>query len=81
MPFNNDWQGGFFCPCHGSMFDLAGRVFEGVPAPTNLEVPPHRYEGTCADSWRRSGDRIMSKLAELGAWVDSRMPMLKKRVE
>ncbi|MCV6604333.1 MAG: ubiquinol-cytochrome c reductase iron-sulfur subunit [Porticoccaceae bacterium] len=45
MPFNPDWQGGFFCPCHGSMFDLAGRVFEGVPAPINLEVPPHRFEG------------------------------------
>lgn len=38
-----DWPGGFFCPCHGSRFDLAGRVFRGVPAPTNLEVPPHRY--------------------------------------
>lgn len=37
------WQGGFFCPCHGSWFDLAGRVYQGVPAPTNLEVPPHRY--------------------------------------
>lgn len=39
------WHGGFFCPCHGSKFDLAGRVFKGVPAPTNLEVPPHSYEG------------------------------------
>lgn len=39
-----DWQGGFFCPCHGSRFDLAGRVFQGVPAPKNLEVPPHMYE-------------------------------------
>jgi ubiquinol-cytochrome c reductase iron-sulfur subunit len=38
-----DWLGGFFCPCHGSKFDLAGRVFAGVPAPTNLKVPPHRY--------------------------------------
>jgi ubiquinol-cytochrome c reductase iron-sulfur subunit len=38
-----DWPGGFFCPCHGSKFDLAGRVFSGVPAPTNLLVPPHRY--------------------------------------
>ncbi|GAA3909343.1 ubiquinol-cytochrome c reductase iron-sulfur subunit [Litoribacillus peritrichatus] len=39
----DDWLGGFFCPCHGSRFDLAGRVFQGVPAPTNLEVPPHSY--------------------------------------
>jgi ubiquinol-cytochrome c reductase iron-sulfur subunit len=38
-----DWQGGFFCPCHGSRFDIAGRVYAGVPAPTNLPVPPHRY--------------------------------------
>jgi ubiquinol-cytochrome c reductase iron-sulfur subunit len=37
------WKGGFFCPCHGSWFDLAGRVFQGVPAPTNLEIPPYRY--------------------------------------
>lgn len=38
-----DWLGGFFCPCHGSRFDLAGRVYAGVPAPTNLVVPPHMY--------------------------------------
>lgn len=38
-----DWKGGFFCPCHGSKFDLAGRVYKGVPAPTNLVVPPHTY--------------------------------------
>ncbi|WP_058483299.1 ubiquinol-cytochrome c reductase iron-sulfur subunit [Legionella spiritensis] len=38
-----DWPGGFYCPCHGSRFDLAGRVFKGVPAPINLEVPPHRF--------------------------------------
>ena len=37
------WPGGFYCPCHGSRFDLAGRVFKNVPAPSNLEVPPHRY--------------------------------------
>jgi ubiquinol-cytochrome c reductase iron-sulfur subunit len=37
------WGGGFFCPCHGSKFDLAGRVHKGVPAPTNLRVPPHRF--------------------------------------
>ncbi len=40
-----DWKGGFFCPCHGSKFDLAGRVFEGVPAPINLEVPPYHFQG------------------------------------
>ncbi|SIO01758.1 ubiquinol-cytochrome c reductase iron-sulfur subunit [Sulfurivirga caldicuralii] len=39
----SDWPGGFFCPCHGSRFDLAGRVFKAVPAPTNLEIPPHHY--------------------------------------
>jgi ubiquinol-cytochrome c reductase iron-sulfur subunit len=38
-----EWLGGFFCPCHQSKFDLAGRVFKGVPAPTNLVIPPHRY--------------------------------------
>lgn len=38
-----DWPGGFLCPCHGSTFDGAGRVFKDKPAPTNLEVPPHRY--------------------------------------
>lgn len=39
----DDWQGGFFCPCHGSMFDIAGRVYKNVPAPDNLEIPPHMY--------------------------------------
>jgi ubiquinol-cytochrome c reductase iron-sulfur subunit len=38
-----NWRGGFFCPCHGSKFDLAGRVLKGVPAPTNLVVPPYKY--------------------------------------
>ncbi|KXJ42426.1 MAG: ubiquinol-cytochrome c reductase iron-sulfur subunit [Cycloclasticus sp.] len=38
-----DWKGGFFCPCHGSLFDLSGRVYAGVPAPLNLVVPPHKY--------------------------------------
>lgn len=48
-----DWQGGFFCPCHGSRFDLAGRVFQSVPAPTNLEIPPHHY---LSDSLIRIGE-------------------------
>ncbi len=39
----NDWPGGFLCPCHGSTFDMAGRVFKNKPAPDNLEVPPHMY--------------------------------------
>jgi ubiquinol-cytochrome c reductase iron-sulfur subunit len=43
QPFDANWKGGYFCPCHKSKFDMAGRVFEGVPAPTNLVVPPHHY--------------------------------------
>ena len=43
-PFDAEWKGGYFCPCHKSKFDMAGRVFAGVPAPTNLVVPPHHYE-------------------------------------
>ena len=39
-----DWNGGFYCPCHRSKFDLSGRVYSGVPAPSNLRVPPHRFE-------------------------------------
>ena len=38
-----EWLGGFYCPCHGSKFDLAARVYSGVPAPTNMEIPPHKY--------------------------------------
>ena len=41
-----DWEGGFFCPCHGSKFDLSGRVFAGSPAPVNLKVPPYNIAGT-----------------------------------
>ncbi|MEO8672285.1 MAG: ubiquinol-cytochrome c reductase iron-sulfur subunit [Tahibacter sp.] len=44
-PFDEQWKGGFFCPCHKSRFDMAGRVFQGVPAPTNLKVPPYHFEG------------------------------------
>lgn len=40
---SEDWQGGFFCPCHGSSFDLAGRVYQGVPAPLNMRVPPYAF--------------------------------------
>jgi ubiquinol-cytochrome c reductase iron-sulfur subunit len=42
-PFDSEWKGGFYCPCHNSRFDMAGRVYEGVPAPTNLKVPPYRF--------------------------------------
>ncbi len=42
------WPGGFYCPCHGSKFDLAGRVFKDVPAPTNLRVPPYRFQNNDA---------------------------------
>jgi ubiquinol-cytochrome c reductase iron-sulfur subunit len=43
QPFEENWLGGFFCPCHKSKFDLAGRVYAGVPAPSNLVVPPYRF--------------------------------------
>lgn len=53
-----DWPGGFFCTCHGSTFDLAGRVWKNVPAPTNLPVPPHSY---------LSGSRILLGVDQKGA--------------
>jgi ubiquinol-cytochrome c reductase iron-sulfur subunit len=48
-----DWPGGYFCPCHGSKYDAAGRVFSGVPAPYNLPVPPYRF---VSDSTIRVGE-------------------------
>src|SRR5687767_8926884 len=45
QPFAADWHGGFYCPCHGSLFDLAGRVYKNKPAPDNLTVPPYRFVG------------------------------------
>ena len=42
----NDWYGGFFCPCHGSKYDLSGRVYSGVPAPLNLPIPDYNMDGT-----------------------------------
>lgn len=50
---SESWQGGFFCPCHGSRFDLAGRVHKSVPAPTNLEIPPYHF---LSDSMIRIGE-------------------------
>ena len=44
VDMGSDWEGGFYCPCHGSKFDLSGRVFSGFPAPANLRIPPHRYQ-------------------------------------
>ena len=43
--FDSEWKGGFYCPCHQSRFDLAGRVYQGVPAPSNLEIPPYHFVG------------------------------------
>lgn len=43
QPFDDNWKGGFYCPCHKSKFDLAGRVYKGVPAPTNLRIPPYSF--------------------------------------
>ena len=44
QPFDPNWKGGYFCPCHKSRYDLAGRVFQGMPAPANLPVPPYHFE-------------------------------------
>lgn len=43
QPFDDNWKGGFFCPCHKSKFDMSGRVYKGVPAPTNLRIPPYSF--------------------------------------
>lgn len=43
QPFEDNWKGGFFCPCHKSKFDMSGRVYKGVPAPTNLKIPPYSF--------------------------------------
>ena len=70
-----DWPGGFFCPCHGSRFDLAGRVFKGVPAPINLEVPPYTLSDRHAASDRRRQQGSMSSMSKtrprLTAWAGS----------
>jgi ubiquinol-cytochrome c reductase iron-sulfur subunit len=61
-----DWLGGYFCPCHGSLYDLAGRVFSGVPAPYNLPVPPYRYEN---DTTIRIGENPSGVDFDLGEVV------------
>ena len=43
QPFDPDWKGGYFCPCHKSRYDMSGRVYDGVPAPANLQVPPYKF--------------------------------------
>jgi ubiquinol-cytochrome c reductase iron-sulfur subunit len=43
QPFEENWKGGFYCPCHKSKFDMAGRVYKGVPAPSNLKIPPYSF--------------------------------------
>ena len=83
-PFDPDWKGGYFCPCHKSQFDMAGRVFQGVPAPTNLVVPPHYYEndtthrdrrrppqGELRKSWRTSSPAPPTASWD---WVNARAP-------
>jgi ubiquinol-cytochrome c reductase iron-sulfur subunit len=61
-----DWLGGYFCPCHGSKYDLAGRVFSGVPAPYNLPVPPYRFEN---DKTLRIGENPSGVSYDLGEIV------------
>jgi ubiquinol-cytochrome c reductase iron-sulfur subunit len=72
LPVAN-WLGGYFCPCHGSKYDLAGRVFQGVPAPFNLPVPPYRFvsdtagadeEGTLAQLKAHRRELVDPKIAE-----------------
>jgi ubiquinol-cytochrome c reductase iron-sulfur subunit len=58
--FDSEWKGGFYCPCHNSRFDLAGRVFSGVPAPSNLEVPPYHFD-------KANPNRVVVGIAPEGA--------------
>jgi ubiquinol-cytochrome c reductase iron-sulfur subunit len=60
----SDWPGGYFCPCHGSKYDLAGRVFKGVPAPYNLPVPPYRF---VTDSRIRVGENPANATFDFGS--------------
>ncbi len=54
----SDWLGGFFCPCHGSKYDLSGRVYSGMPAPTNLPIPPHMYKSDTVILIGEDGEKV-----------------------
>ena len=74
-----DWLGGFFCPCHQSKFDLAGRVYKGVPAPTNLVIPPYKYLSDTQDRHRRRRasrrKREPTTMQKILNWIDDRFPL------
>ena len=63
-PFDPEWKGGFFCPCHKSRYDIAGRVFQGVPAPANLVVPPYKFvdDNATSVSVSAEGSSVMANL-------------------
>lgn len=82
-PFDPEWKGGYFCPCHKSRFDMSGRVFDGVPAPINLLVPPHHYrdDSTIIIGVDPQGSLIMANILTRTAtgvadWVNARAPGL-----
>lgn len=62
---NDTWPGGFYCPCHGSTFDMAGRVFQGVPAPINMQVPPYHF--IAEDKLVIGEDPSRARIAELNS--------------
>src|SRR3546814_10943813 len=82
QPFDPEWKGGYFCPCHKSRFDMAGRVFQGVPAPINLLVPPHHYEndttiviGVDPQGAAYAMSNVISRPAKnVWDWVNERAP-------
>ena len=80
-PFDPEWKGGFFCPCHKSRYDMAGRVFQGVPAPANLAVPPYQFVDDTHDPDRRGsrkeprdGAHVIHPKNRVLDWVDERAP-------
>ena len=81
-----DWPGGFFCPCHGSRFDLAGRVFQGSPASLNLRIPPYSFEGdsklVIGVDASQQGSRVMAGCNDalpvrtgFMGWLNKRLPV------